>query len=309
MISSSSSSPIPVTNALSIDVEDWFQVSAFSPYISRARWDVLPCRVERNVDLLLEILARHDAKATFFTLGWIAERYPAMVRRLVAAGHELASHGYGHQRATDQTEAAFKADLTLAKTVLEDICGLEVIGYRAPSFSVGEANPWAHDTMLETGHRYSSSVFPVAHDHYGAPDAPRFAHPLPNGLWELPPATVRARGRNFPVGGGGWFRLMPYALTAWGIRRINQLERQPTIAYFHPWEFDPGQPRVETANAKARFRHYLNLSRTQVRLERLLVDFRWNRIDTTFSAQLGGLQMLPVGTPNTLTHAHARFTA
>lgn len=309
MKSSPHSRPGAVTNALSIDVEDWFQVSAFAPYISRARWEVLPCRVERNVDLLLDILARHESKATFFTLGWIAERYPAMVRRLVAAGHELASHGYGHQRATDQTEAAFKADLTLAKTVLEDICDVEVIGYRAPSFSLGPANPWAHDVILETGHRYSSSVFPVAHDHYGAPDAPRFAHRLPNGLWELPPATVRAGGRNFPVGGGGWFRLMPYALTAWGIRRINQLDGQPGIAYFHPWEFDPGQPRVESANAKARFRHYLNLSRTQARLERLLADFRWDRVDATFSAQLGGLQPLPVGAPVAPTHPHARFTA
>ena len=278
----------PITNALSIDVEDWFQVSAFAPHIDRAQWDGLPCRVERNVDLLLDLLDRHRARATFFTLGWIAERHPAVVRRIVAQGHELASHGYGHQRASDQTPEAFAADLTLAREVLEQTGGVAVTGYRAPSFSVGTANPWAHQVMRDTGHRYSSSVFPVSHDHYGVPDAPRFAHRTASGLWELPPATVRLRGRNFPVGGGGWFRLMPYALSAWGIRRVNVVDRQPAVAYFHPWEFDPDQPRVPQASVKSRFRHYLNLSRTQPRLARLLTEFRWDRIDATFAEQLDG---------------------
>ncbi len=301
--------PTQITNALSIDVEDWFQVSAFAPYIDRAQWNELPCRVERNTDLLLELMDRQRAKATFFTLGWIAERYPAVVRRIVEAGHELASHGYGHQRASDQTPEAFKADLALAKVVLEQIGSVEVTGYRAPSFSVGPANPWAHDVMRETGHRYSSSVFPVVHDHYGAPDAPRFAYQLPNGLWELPPATVRLRGRNYPIAGGGWFRLMPYAMTAWGVRRLNRVDAQPAVTYFHPWEFDPDQPRVPQAGAKARFRHYLNLSRTERRLERLLGDFKWDRIDTTFAAQLSGSEALPVGAINPATSAGSRLAA
>ncbi len=283
------------SNALSIDVEDWFQVSAFAPFIERSRWDDLPCRVERNVDLLLGLMAEHHARATFFTLGWIAERYPEMVRRIVAQGHELASHGYGHQRASDQSPEAFRADVVLAKEILEQTGGVPVIGYRAPSFSIGPANAWAHDVLAQTGHRYSSSVYPVTHDHYGAPDAPREAHRLDNGLWELPPATVRVGGRNFPMAGGGWFRLMPYRATAWAVRRMNQTDGIPAIAYFHPWEFDPEQPRVEQADAKSRFRHYLNLSRTQSRLSRMLREFQWDRLDRVYATQLGGSGRHSVG--------------
>lgn len=275
-----------MNNAFSIDVEDWFQVSAFAPYIDRARWEHLPCRVERNVDLLLGMFDDAGASATFFTLGWIGERYPAMVRRIVDSGHELASHGFGHHRASEQTPQQFREDLLRAKHTLEDHAGIAVRGYRAPSFSIGKANGWAHDVIAETGHTYSSSVYPIAHDHYGVPDAPRFAHRLPNGLLEIPPTTVRWAGRNWPVGGGGYFRLLPYPVSAWGLRRVNAIEGQAAMVYFHPWEFDPEQPRVPQAAARARFRHYLNLRRTEPRIRRLLGEFRWKRIDHAFAPLL-----------------------
>lgn len=281
-------------NAFSIDVEDWFQVSAFAPHIERSSWDSLPCRVERNVDLLLGLLHESGATATFFTLGWVAERYPAMVRRIADAGHELASHGNGHQRASEQSRDEFREDLTRAKATLEDITGTFVPGYRAPSFSIGPANAWAHDLILEAGHHYSSSVYPVAHDHYGTPDAPRFAHRLANGLVEIPPSTVRWGGRNWPVGGGGYFRLLPYRVSAWGIRRVNVVDRRPAMVYFHPWEFDPAQPRVDGAAAKARFRHYLNLHLTEERIRRLLKEFSWDRIDRAFAEEIGQAQPEPV---------------
>lgn len=273
-------------NAFSIDVEDWFQVSAFAPYIEREHWNRLPCRVERNVDLLLEMLEEHGATATFFTLGWIAERYPALVRRIVEAGHELASHGYEHHRASDQSRDEFRTDLHKARQILEQTGGCPVIGYRAPSFSIGAANLWAHEVVLETGHRYSSSVYPVVHDHYGMPDAPRFPYRTGDGLLEIPVTTVRWGGRNWPIGGGGYFRLLPYQVSAWGLRRVNTVDRRPAIVYFHPWEFDPDQPRVAHASAKARFRHYLNLHRTEPRIRRLLGDFRWQRIDRAFGSEL-----------------------
>jgi len=273
-------------NAFSIDVEDWFQVSAFAPYIERERWDHLPCRVERNVDLILGLLSDADVHATFFVLGWVAKRYPALVRRIVAGGHELASHGLEHHRVTEFNRERFQIDVATARDLLEQTGMASVIGYRAPSFSIGPANSWAHDVLVETGHAYSSSVFPVAHDHYGAPDAPRFAHRLANGLIEIPPATIRWNGRNWAIGGGGWFRLLPYAMSAWGLRRINAADRQPAVVYYHPWEFDPAQPRVAHADAKSRFRHYLNLSRTESRIRRLLRDLPWDRIDRVFATEL-----------------------
>lgn len=273
-------------NALSIDVEDWFQVSAFASYIDRVQWPDMPCRVERNVDLLLELLAATDIVATFFTLGWIASRYPHLVRRIVENGHELANHGYAHQRASEQSQEQFRDDLLRSRSVLEDISGKRVDGYRAPSFSIGRTNPWAHDIIVDTGHRYSSSVFPVAHDHYGSPSAPRFTHRLPNGLLEIPPSTIRLAGRNWPVAGGGWFRLLPYRAYSWGLRRVNLIDRNPAVVYFHPWEFDPMQPRVKKASMRARFRHYLNLSRTETRFRQLLLDFRWSRIDRVFATEL-----------------------
>lgn len=274
-----------ITNALTIDVEDYFQVSAMAPYIARSDWDRRECRVERNVDRILALLARHDTRATFFTLGWIAERYPHLVRQIVAQGHELASHGYGHERASDLSRPAFRADIVRAKQLLEDIGGVAVQGYRAPSFSIGESNLWAFDCLLETGHRYSSSIYPIRHDHYGMPGAPRFAHAVREGLIEVPVTTVRLGERNLPSSGGGWFRLFPYALTRWMIRRVNDADHAPAIFYFHPWEIDHGQPRIQGINVKTRFRHYVNIARTERRLDALLRDFRWGRMDDIFLTQ------------------------
>jgi len=266
-------------NALTVDVEDYFQVSAFKPHVSRDQWASRECRIERNVNRILEMFARHGARATFFTLGWVAERYPALVHRIVAEGHELASHGYEHDRASDLTEAAFFGDVDRAKRILEDIGGVAVHGYRAPSFSIGHGNPWAFDVLARTGHSYSSSIFPIRHDHYGMPDAPRFAHVRPGGVVELPATTIRLGGVNLPASGGGYFRLLPYAVSRWMIRRVNTVDRQPAIFYFHPWEIDPAQPRIEGVGLKTRFRHYVNLHRVEARLDRLLGDFRWDRVD------------------------------
>ncbi|NMG47393.1 DUF3473 domain-containing protein [Azoarcus communis] len=272
----------PITNALTIDVEDYFQVSALAPHFPRQSWESVPCRVERNVDLILGMLDAAQAKATFFTLGWVAERFPQLVRRIADGGHELASHGYSHERASAMTPDAFLADISLAKAVLEDISGRAVTGYRAPSFSIGMANLWAHDTIAQAGYAYSSSVYPVKHDHYGIPDAPRFPYRLASGLIEIPVTTMRWLGRNWPAGGGGYFRLLPYSVSRWQIAKVNRDDQRPAIFYFHPWELDPGQPRVSEASAKTRFRHYVNLERTQARLRRLLTDFRWGRADDVF---------------------------
>ncbi|MCM3563276.1 XrtA system polysaccharide deacetylase [Hydrogenophaga intermedia] len=276
--------PTRRANALTIDVEDYFQVSAFAPYIERKSWDRCECRVERNVDRILALLAERDIKATFFTLGWIAERYPALVRRIVAQGHELASHGYGHQRVTELDARAFRHDVTHAKALLEDIGGQPVLGYRAPSFSIGAANLWALDVLEDVGYRYSSSIYPVRHDHYGMPDAPRFAHRIRNRLIEIPPTTVRLFSRNLPSSGGGYFRLFPYAVSRWLLQSVNQRDGEPAIFYFHPWEIDPEQPRVPGIDIKTRFRHYVNLSRNEAKLCRLLDDLRWDRMDRIFLA-------------------------
>lgn len=271
------------TNALTIDVEDYFQVSAFAPYIERADWDRRECRVERNIARILALLERQEVKATFFTLGWIAERYPAIVRDIVAGGHELASHGYGHEKANQLTPEAFYADISRAKQILEELSGIEVKGYRAPSFSIDGSNRhWAFDALVRAGYRYSSSVYPVRHDHYGMPDAPRFRHAPHPLLLEVPPTTVRAFNRNWPASGGGYFRLMPYALSRQLIARVNQHDGESAVFYFHPWEIDVDQPRIPGINARTRFRHYLNLHRMERRLARLLQDFRWGRMDHVF---------------------------
>jgi polysaccharide deacetylase family protein (PEP-CTERM system associated) len=271
-----------ITNALTVDVEDYFQVSAFNPYIARADWDTRECRVERNVDRILALFADHDVQATFFTLGWIAERFPALVRRIAEQGHEVASHGYGHERASDLSPQAFAADIGRAKGLLEDITGTEAAGYRAPSFSIGRGNLWAFDTLARAGHRYSSSIYPIRHDHYGMPDAPRFAHRAADGLIEIPITTLRLFNRNLPSSGGGYFRLLPYEVSRWMLRRVNADDGEAAVFYFHPWEIDPGQPRIAGIDRKTRFRHYVNLHRVEHRLQRLLRDFRWGRVDHLF---------------------------
>lgn len=275
---------VTLVNALTVDVEDYFQVSAFAPYIQRQDWGERDCRVERNVDAILSILDEAGARATFFTLGWIAERYPEVVRKIARSGHEVASHGYGHQRATEQSEAAFLSDIRLAKVLLEDLIDGEVKGYRAPSFSVGTQNPWAFECIERAGYRYSSSVYPIRHDHYGVPDAPRFAYRISEQLLEVPITTVRLFDRNWPAGGGGYFRLMPYAVSRWMLRRVNTVDGVPAIFYFHPWEIDHEQPRVAGIDAKTRFRHYLNLSRMQGRLRCLVRDFKWASVEQVFLA-------------------------
>ncbi len=269
----------PIVNALTIDVEDYFQVSAFAPYVARSSWEEQPCRIEQNIDRILELLAESGVHATFFTLGWIAERHPQMVQRIVSGGHELASHGYAHERASALAPDAFFADVALAKAVLEDIAGAGIQGYRAPSFSIGEKNLWAYDCLAKAGYRYSSSVYPIRHDHYGSPNRSRFAHLANTHVLEVPIATARLFSTNIPAGGGGYFRLMPYALSRWLIRRVNSCDEESAIFYFHPWEIDPEQPRVKGLDPKSRFRHYVNLERTAGRLRLLLRDFRWDRMD------------------------------
>ncbi len=288
----------PITNALTIDVEDYFQVSAFAPYIARADWDRREFRVERNVERILQLLADHGTRATFFTLGWVAERHPQLVRRIVDAGHELASHGWGHQRASELDRAAFAQDIVRAKGLLEDLGGTAVLGYRAPSFSIGRDNLWAFDELRRSGHRYSSSIYPIHHDHYGMPEAPRFAHRVHADLLEVPATTLRVFERNLPSSGGGYFRLLPYPVSRWMIRRVNVADGQAAVFYFHPWEIDPGQPRVPGIDAKTRFRHYVNIGRTEQRLRRLLSDFRWGRMDEIFLGRTAGQRPGPAPAPS-----------
>ena len=270
---------MPMHNALTIDVEDYFQVSALAPYIPRSEWDLRESRVERNVERILLMLEENGVRATFFTLGWIAERYPQLVRRIVEGGHELASHGFAHRRASEQTPEAFFSDIQLAKIVLEDIAGTEVRGYRAPSFSIAHDHPWAFECIARADYRYSSSIYPIKHDHYGAPNAPRFTHNVGVGLVEMPLTTMRLFGRNWPAGGGGYFRFLPYAVSRWLLRRVNHVDLQPAVFYFHPWEIDAAQPRIPGIDAKTRFRHYVNLHRMERRLRQLLFDFDWGRMD------------------------------
>lgn len=274
----------PIRNAMTVDVEDYFQVSAFAAHIPRESWESIPCRVERNIDRILTLLDERQAKATFFTLGWIAERYPAMVNRIVSNGHELASHGWAHQRVSDQKPQEFLDDIVRSKALLEDISGQKILGYRAPSFSIGSNTLWALDLLEEAGYRYSSSIYPIQHDHYGMPNAPRFAfYPKNNGgLLELPVTTVRLFKKNIPAGGGGYFRLWPYTFSHWLIQRINHLEKHSAIFYFHPWEIDYEQPRQQGINAKTRFRHYFNLRRMEKRVKALTRDFSWDRMDRIF---------------------------
>ena len=271
-------------NAMTIDVEDYFQVSAFNQSISRDTWSEHQCRVERNMDKLFELFSRHDVKATFFTLGWIAEKYPAMVKKIVSNGHELASHGRNHVRVFDQSPNEFTQDISHTKNLLEDIGGVEVKGYRAASFSIDQRNLWAYDCLTEAGYQYSSSIYPVKHDHYGMPDAPRFSfYANTQGLVEVLISTVKWMNRVWPTGGGGYFRFFPYSISKRLIRAVNEQDNRSAIFYLHPWEIDPDQPRQHGVSFKTRFRHYINLKHTYRRLERLTQDFNWDRMDKVFS--------------------------
>ncbi|RMD62719.1 MAG: DUF3473 domain-containing protein [Alphaproteobacteria bacterium] len=269
---------------MTVDVEEYFQVSAFANIVRRADWDRLDSRVEDNVSRILDLFAAHDVHGTFFTLGWIAQRHPAMVRRIAAAGHEIASHGFQHVRVHDQTPAVFREDAATTRKILEDIAGIPVRGYRAASFSITRRTPWAFAELEAAGYAYSSSVYPIRHDHYGIPDAPRFAY-RPEGaghLIEIPISTVNLFGRNLPCGGGGYFRLLPYGVSRWAMRRVNRRDGQPCMFYFHPWEIDPQQPRFGSVGLKTRFRHYTNLRRMEARLRAVLADFAWDRVDRVF---------------------------
>lgn len=279
-----------ITGAMTVDVEDYFQVAAFADQVKREDWDSYPCRVERNVDLILAMFAEHQVKATFFTLGWIAERYPQVLRQIADAGHEVASHGYDHVKVHTQAPEAFRLDIRKTKGILEDISGQPIKGYRAASFSIDQRTPWAFDILAEEGYSYSSSVYPIRHDHYGMPDAPRFAYQPSDkhGLIEVPISTLGVFNRNLPSGGGGYFRLMPYSCSRWVLRRIGTKDRLPVVFYFHPWEVDPGQPRFDQASLRSRFRHYINLNAMERRLRALLRDFSWDRMDRVFLANIDG---------------------
>jgi polysaccharide deacetylase family protein (PEP-CTERM system associated) len=272
-----SGSSAEIVNAMSIDVEDYFHASALQPVAPMAKWDSLPSRVLANTHRILDVFDEAGVKSTMFVLGWVAERHPELVRRMQAAGHEIASHGYMHQLTYDLTPEDFRTDIRRAKALLQDQSGLEVVGYRAPSYSITERSLWALDVLLEEGYRYDASIFPIRHDRYGIPNAPRHPHRLARAagsLIEAPPSTVRFGGHNLPIAGGGYFRLLPYAWTSWGVRRVNRRERKPVIFYLHPWEIDPDQPRLPVGGI-SKVRHYRNLGETLPRLIRLIQQFRF----------------------------------
>lgn len=270
-----------VLNGLSVDVEDWFQVGAFENVIDRADWDGLAMRVERNVREILDLFDEAGVKATFFTLGWVAQRNRGLMRNIVERGHEMASHGWDHARVFTMDRAEFAEDIRKAKAELEDASGAAVIGYRAPSFSIDKRNPWAHAELAEQGYVYSSSVAPIAHDHYGWREAPRFAfRPLMDApMIEIPVTTAEFAGKRLAAGGGGFFRVLPYGFSRWAINQVNQRDGRPAVFYFHPWEVDPGQPRVAGAPLKSRLRHYTKLDRMADKLRRLVRDFEWGRME------------------------------
>ena len=287
---------------MSIDVEDYFHVSAFEKISPTSTWAGRESRVERNTDLVLSILDEHAVKATFFMLGWVAEKVPQLTRAIASQGHEIASHGFMHQRVAVQDRQSYREDIRRSKALLEDQAGAAVLGYRAPSYSITRKTDWAFDELLEAGYQYDSSIFPLKHDFYGIPDWPRFSGYAVkvNGCWvagnqpateddairEIPITTLCLGRKNLPIAGGGYFRLLPYKLTHWGLQRINQLEQQPFIFYLHPWEFDPQQPRMTGCGAKSKFRHYLNLHKTESRFRALLGDFSFMPIRNKFFPEL-----------------------
>ena len=271
-----------VLNAFTVDVEDYFQVAALAEKFPREVWDGVDCRVQANTSRCLEVLDDAQVKGTFFTLGWVAERYPSLIRGIAEAGHEVASHGYDHTLLTQMSEEQIREDLRKSKAILEDCTGQAVQGYRAPTFSINQHNTWVYDLVAEAGYRYSSSIYPIRHDLYGIPDAPRWRHTVRPGLDEIPVTTLRFRGKNFPCAGGGYFRLLPYPVYRRLLAHYSASEGRPAMFYTHPWELDPMQPRVKGLPFKSRFRHYLNLTQTKPRIQRLLQDFRWGRMDEAF---------------------------
>jgi polysaccharide deacetylase family protein (PEP-CTERM system associated) len=291
---------LTIVNAMTIDVEDYFHVSVFDGVVPRSRWSTLESRVCRNTDRVLAMLDEAEVSATFFVLGWVAERHPALVQRIAAAGHEIASHGYAHRLVYDQTRAAFRDDVSRAKTLLEDTTGVAVSGYRAPSYSITPRSLWAFDVLMEAGYQYDASIFPIHHDRYGIPVSAR--HPYwierPAGsLLEMPASTTRWCGTNLPVGGGGYFRILPYGWTRWGIERINRQEGRAAVFYLHPWELDSDQPRL-AAGLLSRFRHYRNLHLTQTRLRRLLQDFAFNTMASAINREaVPGIQPASFAVP------------
>lgn len=268
---------------MTVDVEDYFQVSAFEKTVARSDWNNIPHRVADNTNRILDMFAANNIKATFFMLAWVAERYPSLIKRIVTEGHELASHGYEHIRVTQQTPEQFLKDVRKTKTILEDVSGVGILGYRAASYSINAHNLWAIDILKETGHQYSSSIYPIRHDLYGMPEAPRFAfRHKESGLLEIPITTVTLGNIRLPCGGGGFFRMFPYFYSRWAVERINLKEKQPALFYFHPWEIDVEQPRIKNASWKSQFRHYLNLNKMEGRLQKLFQDFNWGRMDQIF---------------------------
>jgi polysaccharide deacetylase family protein (PEP-CTERM system associated) len=272
----------PVVNAMSIDVEDYFHVSVFDGIVPRSEWDRMESRVVANTHRLLDVFDEFAVRSTFFVLGWVGERHPHLVKAIAARGHEIASHGYAHRLIYDQTPSAFRDDVRRAKRLLEDESGRRVVGYRAPSYSITPKSLWALDVLLEEGYEYDSSIFPIRHDRYGIPVSDRRPYVItrPGGaLVEVPGSTTEVGPLNLPVAGGGYFRILPYGWTKWGIARVNRLENRPAVFYLHPWEIDPGQPRL-AAGRLGRFRHYRNLDQTEARLRQLLTDFRFDTIET-----------------------------
>ena len=285
-----------VVNAMTIDVEDYFHVSVFDGLVPRHAWEGMESRVCANTERLLEMFDEANVQATFFILGWVAERYPRLVRAIAEQGHEIASHGYGHRLVYDLTPRAFRQDVRRAKDLLESTANRQVHGYRAPSYSVTPKSLWALDVLIEEGYTYDASIFPIHHDRYGIPISPRQPYVLQRTarLVEAPGSTVRCGPFNLPIGGGGYFRILPYAWTRWGINRLNEREQRPAIFYLHPWEIDPDQPRLR-APALGRFRHYFNLNRTEERLRALLRDFHFATMMTLLDEQLTTLDEPPAG--------------
>ena len=280
------SSPVR-SNALTVDVEDYFHVAAFDATVSPEQWHSLPQRVVGNTDTLLEQFDAHNAKATFFILGWVAEKFPDLVRRIHACGHEVASHGYAHAKASTQTPEQFTADIQRAKALLEDITGEAVVGYRAPSFSIDKSNEWAFGALKEAGYQYSSSTYPVVHDLYGTPDWPQQPYMRHEGIWECPMPVLNKVGKQWPIAGGGYFRLAPYWLSKRCIDSYLKQSSTPYMFYFHPWEIDPEQPRFENAPLKSKLRHYTNLDRMEAKLVKLLQDYQWRSMKEVYQPYFG----------------------